>query len=417
MFLVRTGKISGVDEKTVSLGFINSLNIRKIMQDNQFNKKLLFWMVVLLVGSHVYANWDWIKIDLIGRPAVQQLDFIQVGNQSENRPLVISRDEQITTKVFEDVHQAVVNIAATTLTMNYWNQVIPQQGQGSGFIIDGEGYILTNNHVIEGARKIAVTLGDGKKVEAVLIGRDASTDLAVIKIPKRFVSVVAPLGDSGFMRVGQKAIAIGNPFGLSHTLTTGVISALNRQIQSENGGSLFDLIQTDAAINPGNSGGPLLNSSGEVIGVNTAIFSRSGGSQGIGFAIPVNQAKMVAAQLITSGRYARPWLGLSGLGLTQDLAEVLHLGVEKGVLTVDVVRGGPAHKAGIKGGHTNLIYSNMRFPVGGDVIVSVNRQTVKNMDELIKEINRHQAGDALNFKIWRQNQYMDQEVILENRPE
>jgi putative serine protease PepD len=384
------------------------------MLDNEFNKKLLFWTVILLIASYFYTNWDWIKIDLFGRPLVRELDFVRSEKDLENRPKVISSDEQITTQVFEDVHRAVVNIAATTLTMNYWNQVIPQQGQGSGFIIDDDGYVLTNNHVVEAARNITVTLGDNNKVEAVLIGRDASTDLAVIKIPKRYVGAIARLGNSDSIRVGQKAIAIGNPFGLSHTMTTGIVSALNRRIQSEKGDVLYDLIQTDAAINPGNSGGPLLNSGGEVIGINTAIFSRSGGSQGIGFAIPVNQAKRVAAELIASGRYARPWVGITGIALGKEFAKTLQLGIDKGVLTVDVIRGGPADKAGIRGGHTDLIYGNMRFSVGGDVIVSVNETAIEDMDQLIEAINRHRVGDALHFKIWRENiGYIDRKVILE----
>jgi len=384
--------------------------------DHQVNKKFFFWTVLLLIGAFIYTNWDWIEIDLFGRPSVEDLDFIKAEGQSEIRPRIISRDEQITSEVFAKVHPAVVNIAATTLTMNFWNQVVPQRGQGSGFIIDDDGYILTNNHVVESAQEITVNLVNNKKVEAILIGRDASNDLAVIKIPARYVTVIAKLGDSDTIRVGQKAIAIGNPFGLSHTMTTGIVSALNRQIQSEEGGVLYDLIQTDAAINPGNSGGPLLNSNGEVIGINTAIFSRSGGSQGIGFAIPVNQAKRVAAQLITSGRYSPPWLGVSGLGLTKDLSEVLKLDIKKGVLTVDVVRGGPAQKAGLRGGNTDLIYGNMRFSVGGDIIVSVNGKAIGDMKELTQEVSRHNAGDALDFKVWRKNRFLHLEIILEEMP-
>ncbi|GJL77291.1 MAG: 2-alkenal reductase [Nitrospinaceae bacterium] len=385
------------------------------MLNHEFNKKFLLFLVFLLIVSYAYTNWDWIKLSLFGRPSIEQLDFIKAEADSEQRSRVITREEQITTEVFERVHPAVVNIVATTLTMNFWNQVIPQRGQGSGFIIDDEGYILTNNHVVDSAQKITVTLGNNKKVKAALIGRDASTDLAVIKISKRYVPKVAKLGNSDDMRVGQTAIAIGNPFGLSHTMTTGIISAVNRQIQSEKGGFLFDLIQTDAAINPGNSGGPLLNSNGEVIGINTAIFSRSGGSQGIGFAIPVNQAKRVAAQLIASGRYNAPWLGVSGLGLTEDLSEVLKLGFNEGVLIVETIPGGPAHKAGLRGGHTDLIYGNMRFSVGGDVIISINGKSIGNMNQLIQEINRHKVGDILEFKVWRNERYVNLAIALEEK--
>ena len=386
------------------------------MLDDGFNKKFFIWIVILIGVSYVYTHWDRIQWALWSPPVLEDLDFIQTKEDSKSRPQIISSDEKVTMEVFTKNHGSVVNIAATTLTMNFWNQIIPQQGQGSGFVIDDDGYILTNNHVIDAAQKIVVTLDNDKKVEAVLIGRDAPTDLAVIKIPSRYVSDVARLGNSDDIRVGQKAIAIGNPFGLSHTMTSGIVSALKRQIQNREGGILYDLIQTDAAINPGNSGGPLLNSNGEVIGVNTAIFSLSGGYQGIGFSIPVNRAKMVAAQLISKGRYAHPWVGLSGLGLTEELSEALHLNIKKGVLAVEVIRGGPAYKAGLKGGHTDLIYGNMRFPVGGDIIVDINGKLVESMNDLVHQVNRHQIGEALKFRVWREGRYMEKEVILEERP-
>jgi serine protease Do len=300
--------------------------------------------------------------------------------------------------------------------MNFWRQIIPKEGQGTGFIIDDKGYILTNNHVVENANEIIVTLGDEKKVEAVLVGRDPPSDLAVIKIPQRYVPMVAKLGNSDAIKVGQKAIAIGNPFGLSHTLTTGIISALNRQIENNRSGALYDLIQTDTAINPGNSGGPLLNSNGEVIGINTAIFSVSGGYQGIGFAIPVNRAKMVATQLIANGRYAKPWLGISGVGLSVDLSELLKLEIERGVLIAEVVPGSPANKGKLKGGHTNLIVGNLILPVGGDVILAINDRKVSTMAELIHEVNRHQIGDSIQIKVLRNGQKANLEIVLEETP-
>ncbi|NIQ02754.1 MAG: trypsin-like serine protease [Nitrospinaceae bacterium] len=385
------------------------------MLDNDFNKKFLSWITILIVISVLITNWEFIRWRWLGSPALEDLDFVRLDGKPEPGPRIVSSDEQITIDVFGKVHRSVVNIAATTLTMNFWNQITPQQGQGSGFIIDKDGYILTNNHVVEGAQKITVTLDNGQKVEAGLIGRDPSTDIAVIKIPGRYVSSIARLGNSDGIRVGQKTIAIGNPFGLSHTLTTGIVSALRRKIQSSKGGILYDLIQTDAAINPGNSGGPLLNSNGEVIGINTAIFSMSGGYQGIGFAIPVNRAKTVAAQLITSGRYAHPWLGVSGINLTQDLSQLLQLPVDQGILAVEVIPGSPAHKSGLKGGHTRLIYGNVSFFAGGDVITAVNGKSIQSMEELILEINRHQVGDTLKLKILRDNQLLERKVILEER--
>ncbi|MFH1076211.1 MAG: trypsin-like peptidase domain-containing protein, partial [Pseudomonadota bacterium] len=292
------------------------------------------------------------------------------------QPRIVSSDEEINVRVFDEVHEAVVNVVTTTLEINFWMELIPKSGQGSGFIIDREGYILTNNHVVENARQILVTLSGGQKTEAKLVGKDPSSDLAVIKIPKEYVTNVVKLGDSDKIKIGQKAIAIGNPFGLSQTLTTGIISALNREIKTQEGTSIENLMQTDAAINPGNSGGPLLNSNGEVIGINTAIFTLSGGSQGIGFAIPISHAKDIANQLITKGRVARPWFGITGIPITRELAEALGVPVSSGVMVVSSVPGGPAYKAGIHGGDRMMIMRNIRFPVGGDIIISLNKEPI-----------------------------------------
>ena len=260
--------------------------------------KRLFLLLLLLFGfSFLFKNWSQTEFHLWNSPNGLELDFNRISAASETRPIIVSPDEKITTEVFQKSHKSVVNIVTTSLGMNFWRQVIPQQGQGTGFIIDRRGYILTNHHVVDNARKISVTLVNETKVDALLIGLDPTSDLAVIKIPERYVTHIAELGDSDTIKVGQKAIAIGNPFGLSHTLTTGIVSALKREIQDK-GSTLYDLIQTDTAINPGNSGGPLLNSNGQVMGVNTAIFSISGGYQGIGFAIPINQAKTIATQII-----------------------------------------------------------------------------------------------------------------------
>ena len=381
----------------------------------EFMKRLFITLILLVLVSLLLTNWDRISLLLWGPPDAYELDFNKTSELSPPHPIIISPDEKITTDVFEKSHQAVVNIAATTLTMNFWRQIIPQQGQGTGFIIDNRGYILTNNHVVDHASRISVTLGNGEKVDAVLVGTDPSSDLAVIRIPERFVTHVADLGDSESIKVGQKAIAIGNPFGLSHTMTSGIISALNRQIENK-GGVLYDLIQTDTAINPGNSGGPLLNSNGQVIGVNTAIFSMSGGYQGIGFAIPVNRAKSVATQLITTGKYAKPWLGMSGIGLKKDLAKLMELDIDNGVLVTEVVIGSPAYKSGLKGGTENMIFGNLRLPIGGDIISSVNGSGISTMEELIKEINSHQIGDILQLKVIRNQQPVFLEVVLEERP-
>ncbi len=383
---------------------------------NRLIKYFLIWFVLIFVLSFVVENWTRINLFVFGRPDAQDLAFNQPDALYENRPLVVSRDEQINMDVFERVHEAVVNIVATTLTVNFWMQVIPQQGQGSGFIIDDRGYILTNNHVVADAQKITVTFGDGKKATATLIGRDPSNDLAVIKISKSKVGAVVPLGNSDEVRVGQKAIAIGNPFGLSQTLTTGIVSALNRDLKEKSGAVLTGLIQTDAAINPGNSGGPLLNSNGEVVGINTAIFSLSGGYQGIGFAIPVNRAREVAAQLIATGKYAQPWLGISGMALTREFANVLQISSDEGILVVGVYPESPAYNAGLRGGDREMIVGNYRVPVGGDVVLSLNGKKVLEMDDLIREVKRHQVGDVLSLEILRKNRSAIVSVVLGENP-
>ncbi|MFQ5451609.1 MAG: S1C family serine protease [Nitrospinaceae bacterium] len=372
--------------------------------------------VVLMVGTLIYENWPALDLMLFGRPGEEELDFTRTDG-SGNQPVIITSDEKVNIDVFARVHSAVVNISTTVLTMNFWMQIIPQQGQGSGFIIDGKGYILTNNHVVANAQKLTVTLGNGEKTNAILIGRDPASDLAVIRIPGHLASTVADLGNSDTLQVGQKAIAIGNPFGLSQTLTTGTISALDREIREPNGNRLIGLIQTDAAINPGNSGGPLLNSNGKVIGINTAIFSLSGGYQGIGFAIPVNRAREVATQLITTGHYAPPWLGIGGIPLTRDLAQTLKLSSREGILLVEVIPGGPADQAGLTGGQQEVVIGNLRFPIGGDVILSVAGNKVPDMATLSKEIARHRVGDRVDLEILRDNRVIKISVVLGERPQ
>jgi putative serine protease PepD len=328
----------------------------------------------------------------------------------------MSPDEKINTEVFEKVHKAVVNIVATTLSMNFWLEITPREGQGSGFVIDRNGFILTNSHVVAKAQRITVTMADGKKAAASLVGRDPASDLAVIKLPPKEVDAVAALADSDQIRVGQKAIAIGNPFGLSHTLTTGVVSAINRSIQTQDGGQMDDLIQTDAAINPGNSGGPLLNSNGEVIGINTAIFSLSGGHQGIGFAIPINRAKSVAEQLIKVGRVARPWLGITGISVSPGLAEDLDLGTDRGVLIVEVIPGAPAHQAGLRGGDRELVVGGLRIPLGGDILTAVNDRAIPDMNALGRILDKLRVGDKVMVTFYRGRKANKIPVILAERP-
>jgi len=374
------------------------------------------WFVLLLIFLFLWFKKEDRSFFPEKRPTVESLDFNTPEPSMVAQPVVYSSDEKINVDVFEKVHPAVVNIASTILGMNFWMEVIPRQGQGSGFIIDRRGYILTNNHVVAKAQKLTVTMASGKKIDATLVGRDPRTDLAVIRIPPGDVEAVATLGDSDKLRPGRKAIAIGNPFGLSHTLTTGIISALHRSIRTEDGNEIEDLIQTDAAINPGNSGGPLLDSNGHVIGINTAIFSLSGGYQGIGFAIPINQAKRVATQLITSGRVVRPWLGISGLSLSPSLADGLGLGVSQGVLVVQVVRGGPAHQAGLRGGDREVLIRGIRLRLGGDIITDINGISVDDMKQLVHHVEQMEVGEAVDLGVMRKGFSKRIRVMLSERP-
>ncbi len=380
------------------------------------SKSKYLWLALIILLLLFWSNRNELFVLLQTKPSVESLDFNRLANDSESRPVIVSADEKINMDVFERVHPAVVNIATTTLSMNFWLELVPRQGQGSGFIIDSKGFILTNSHVVAKAQKITVTMANGKKIAATLVGRDPTSDLAVIKIPSKHVDGVTELGDSDKIKVGQKTIAIGNPFGLSHTLTTGIISALNRSIGTEDGHQIDNLIQTDAAINPGNSGGPLLNSNGEVIGINVAIYSMSGGYQGIGFAIPANYAKYVATELITSGRVARPWLGLTGFSVIPALSEGLGLGVRQGVLVVEVVRGGPAYQAGLRGGNREVIVGNLRLPVGGDIIVSIDEHEITDMKQMGHLLDKLRVGQTVILKIYRNGRPMELEALLTERP-
>jgi putative serine protease PepD len=382
--------------------------------DKRILKQLILVLILLLI--FIWVKKDDLLIYAGFRPAVETLDFNEQQKELENRPVILSRDEEININVFEQAHPAVVNITATTLSVDFFRRIIPREGQGSGFIIDKRGYILTNNHVVAKAQEIKVTLADGKRLSAVMIGRDPYSDLAVIKVPEGGVNAVALLGDSDQIKVGQKAIAIGNPFGLSHTLTTGIVSALHRSIMTSEDIQIDDLIQTDAAINPGNSGGPLLNSSGEVIGINTAIFTLSGGYQGIGFAIPINKAKEVSNELISSGRVLRPWLGASGFDLNNELAEYIGLTVNKGALIQRVYPGSPADMAGLKGGSTPVTDGLVRLLIGGDLIVSIDKVPIKNSEDLLDIVNKKKVGQEISIGIYRGKRYMELKTVLTEKP-
>ncbi len=326
--------------------------------------------------------------------------------------------EDVINHAYSSVSPSVVHITSTVLRRGFFFEIIPQRGTGSGIVVSRDGYVLTNNHVIENANQIEIKLSDGKNYEAELIGSDPANDIAVIKILNPPDNLqVAPLGDSSTLRVGDLVIAIGNPFGLDRTATMGIVSSLNRSIRSEQGYIMEGLIQTDASINPGNSGGPLVNSRGEVIGINTAILSTSGGSIGIGFAIPINRAKIIMEKIIKEDREIerRPWLGISGITVTEELAQALNLPVQKGAMVVDVVRGGPADKAGLRGGNMQVIYRGYVLTIGGDIIVAIDGESVASMEELVRIISSKKIGQEVEITFIRGGEVMKTHAKLGGR--
>src|SRR5437763_1732307 len=294
-----------------------------------------------------------------------------------DRDAALTEDESINVRIYRQVSPAVANILTKATEYDFFMDPIPVEGAGSGFVIDPRGYILTNYHVVEGAQSIEVVLGDQSRHPAKYIGADQRNDVALIKIdPKGKQLAALKLGDSSAIQVGQKVLAIGNPFGFQSTLTTGVVSALGRTVQTSQSTFIDDAIQTDASINRGNSGGPLINTHGDVIGINSAIYTPSGTAAGIGFAIPINTAKNIANDLITSGRVHRAFLGVVTFGLGGGLAEALDLPVQEGLLVETVEKGGPADAAGIHGGDRLVQAGLQKFYIGGDVIGAICVQKV-----------------------------------------
>ena len=326
-------------------------------------------------------------------------------------PETLDPEEQVNVSVYKKAIPSVVNIRSRAVSFNFFYGVVPQEGQGSGFILDKEGHILTNYHVIANAENVEVTLHNKRNYPAKIIGVDRSHDLAVIQISAQDL-VPATLGDSRNLAVGQKVFAIGNPFGLAGTMTRGIISSI-RPVGGPNGNTIDEAIQTDAAINPGNSGGPLLNSRAEVIGINSMIAT--GGAEqsaGIGFAIPINSAKAVLNDLVTEGRVRRPSIGIQGLPIGPELADELGLAADYGVLIVQVVPGGAAAKSGLRGGNQRALLGNTPILVGGDLIVGIDDQRIEDMQDLSRVMNNHRAGDAIAVNIFRGKQRLSVKVVL-----
>jgi len=326
-------------------------------------------------------------------------------------PQDFDAEEQVNISVYKKVLPSVVNITSTAVAFDFFYGAVPQEGQGSGFVIDKEGHILTNYHVVANARQVEVTFSNRKKYKAQVIGMDPSHDLAVLKISADGAPP-AVLGDSKGLIVGQKVFAIGNPFGLSGTMTRGIISSM-RSIRGPDGTPIDEAIQTDAAINPGNSGGPLLNSRGEVIGINTMIATGGANqSAGVGFAIPINAAKAVLNDLVTEGRVKRPTLGIRGLPISPELAQELGLPADYGVLIMQTVRGGPAEAAGLHGGNERAYLGNTPIMLGGDLIVAIDGQEINDLRDLSGMMNNHRAGDTITVTVYRGKQRKDIKVRL-----
>ncbi len=337
-------------------------------------------------------------------------------------PAPLDSDEEINVRVYSQSAPGVANIVTTVLQYDFFFNVVPSEGAGSGFVIDAQGHILTNFHVVEGAQSIEVILGDiksQKRFTAKFIGGDPRNDIALIKIdPKGYQLTPLPMADSSALRVGQRVLAIGNPFGFQSTLTTGVVSALGRTIQTgqnpRTGQPTFidEAIQTDAAINRGNSGGPLLNSAGQVIGMNTAIYTPSGTTAGIGFAIPINTARRIVQDILEVGRPRQAYIGVESTPLWDELASYIEAPVTRGMLIERVVPGGPGDKAGLKGGTRAVNAGMRRLLLGGDVITAIDGEPVTDPLSLNVVMNRKRPGDVVAVTLYRGRNKLDVKVTL-----
>jgi S1-C subfamily serine protease len=378
------------------------------------------FLIVLMVGgfwfitTHITAGPD--------GPSLGNLSLF--GAHGSGSPLQLTEaeaapaydaEEQNNIAVYKRVLPSVVNITSKALVYNFFYGTVPQEGQGSGFVLDRAGHILTNFHVVDGAnRGIEVTLSNKRRYPAKIVGTDKVHDLALLQISAPDLQPVT-LADSTELSVGQKVYAIGNPFGLSGTMTRGIISSIRTlpAARDSESGSIEDAIQTDAAINPGNSGGPLLNSRGEVIGINTMIASNGANqSSGIGFAIPINTAKAVLADLTRYGRVKRPSLGISSYAIGPDLASQMGLAVDSGILIQRVIPSGAAERAGLRGGNEQAYVGNTPILLGGDLIVAIDGQQVNDPQDISAIMSKHQAGDTISVTFYRGRRQITLKLIL-----
>jgi S1-C subfamily serine protease len=348
--------------------------------------------------------------------------------RQSSRPLQLSavdlvaytEDERENIAIYEQLNGGVVNITTETVAINWFLEPVPQAGgSGSGSIIDTRGYVLTNNHVIENANKVFINLADGSQYEGTVVGTDPENDIAVLKFdPPRGIELrTIPFGSSGNLKVGQKVLAIGNPFALERTLTVGIVSGLGRPIQNSASHIIRDMIQTDASINPGNSGGPLLDTQGRMIGINTMIYSPSGGSVGIGFAVPINTAKRVVAEIIDHGKVRRGWIDATVVQLFPALVRYAKLPVTAGLLVSRTRRNGLAERGGLRQGSEPVQYGRSVIYLGGDIITSVDGMKTNSLADLYSALEDNKPGETIKVEIIRAGKSLTLNLPLADREE
>jgi S1-C subfamily serine protease len=371
----------------------------------------LLWALVLVAGFYYVTSMAHWNVGQFVRRTTGSWHTLGKASTAG-----FSTDELNNIDIYKTAHLATVNITSVVWREGWFFQMYPEKGTGSGFIINPDGRIITNYHVVSGGQQLTVTLANKKQYKARVLGVDRKNDLAIVQIEPRERLSVLKLGDSDPLQVGQKVLAIGNPFGLEGTLTTGVVSSLGRSISDENGRTLEGMIQTDAAINPGNSGGPLLDSHGNAIGINTAIYGPQG-NIGIGFAMPINRAKAMLDEFQRSGRITRPMLGVKTVLVQGDLAQALDLPAAGGLLIQEVENGSAAEDAGLRGPRRMVIVGNTPLGIGGDLIVAIDGAPVSRDDDLQRAMNHKRAGDNMELTVYRDGRTRKINVKLGAAPE
>lgn len=372
-------------------------------------------LVVAAVGI-VAISAGWIKSDNGEKTIVKQAPI--------SKPTASNSEGPTVAEVYDKESSGVVFIKAQIKTsgddLSPFGLPEPRQGtaSGSGFVIDKDGLIVTNAHVINDADEVSVELDDKTSTKAKVVGKDASIDIAVLKVESEKGKMnPLPLGESKGLKVGDPVIAIGNPFGLDRTVTTGIVSALQREISAPNGFTIKDVIQTDASINPGNSGGPLLDAAGKVIGVNSQIATAGGGSEGVGFAVPIDTVRDALPELKSKGKVERAYMGVTGLSLSAEMLKDLNLPADEGVLIQDVTKDGPSQKAGLKGGDTQVTVNGEEVSLGGDIIKEIDGKKIEDMKQIIGIVDSKKPGDEIEVKYIRDKKEKTAKVKLATRPE